>query len=140
MTDKEHKIEIEFLDHVALRVVDIEASANWYEKVLGLKPYQLPEWGTYPIFLLSKKSGIALFPANANDPSLDATSKNVKIDHFAFNVTKENFEKAKQRYAELNLDFDIQGHHYFDSIYTKDPDGHTVELTTIKVREQDFYK
>jgi len=140
MTDKKHKIEIEFLDHVAIRVADMEASAIWYEKVLGLKRYQLPEWGDFPIFLLSGKSGIALFPANTTDTKLEPTSKNVKIDHFAFNVTNENFEKAKKRYIELNLEFNIQDHHYFDSIYTKDLDGHTVELTTIKVNEREFYK
>ena len=140
MTDKKHKIEIEFLDHVAIRVVDMEASAIWYEKVLGLKRYQLPEWGDFPIFSLSGKSGIALFPANTTDTKLEPTSKNVKIDHFAFNVTSENFEKAKKRYTELNLEFHIQDHHYFDSIYTKDLDGHTVELTTIKVNEREFYK
>ena len=136
----EHKIEIEFLDHVAIRVADLEASALWYEKVLGLKRYQLSEWGEFPIFLLSGKSGIALFPANTTDTKLDPISKNVKIDHFAFNVTNENFEKAKKRYVELNLEFNIQDHIYFDSIYTKDLDGHTVELTTIKVNEQEFYK
>jgi len=140
MTDKEHKIEIDFLDHVAIRVADMEASAAWYEKVLGLKRYKKPEWGDFPIFLLSGKSGIALFPANTTDPKLEPTSKNVKIDHFAFNVTRENFEKAKKKYVELNLEFDIQDHYYFDSIYTQDPDGHTVELTTIKVNERDFYK
>ncbi|WP_255362723.1 hypothetical protein [Tenacibaculum sp. MAR_2009_124] len=58
---------------------------------------------------------------------------------FAFNVTNENFEKAKKRYSELGLDFTIQDHHYFHSIYTLDPDGHKVELTTIKVDENDFY-
>jgi len=140
MTDKKHKIEIEFLDHVAIRVADMEASAIWYEKVLGLKRYQLPEWGDFPIFLLSGKSGIALFPANTTDTKLEPTSKNVKIDHFAFNVTSENFEKAKKKYTELNLEFNIQDHHYFDSIYTKDLDGHTIELTTIKVNEREFYK
>ena len=140
MTDKKDKIKIEFLDHVAIRVADIEASAKWYEKVLGLKRYQLPEWGDFPIFLLSGKSGIALFPANTTDTKLEPTSKNVKIDHFAFNVTNENFEKAKKRYIELNLKFNIQDHHYFDSIYTNDIDGHTVELTTIKVNEREFYK
>jgi len=139
MKDKQDKIEIQFLDHVAIRVADMEAAAAWYEKVLGLKRYQLPEWGDVPIFLLSGKSGIALFPANIADPELDPASKNVKIDHFAFNVTKENFEKAKKRYAELSLDFDVQDHHYFESIYTKDLDGHTVELTTIKVNESEFY-
>jgi len=140
MTDKVHKIEIEFLDHVAIRVADMEASAIWYEKVLGLKRYKLREWGDFPIFLLSGKSGIALFPADTTDTKLEPTSKNIKIDHFAFNVTNENFEKAKKRYNELNLEFNIQDHHYFDSIYTKDLDGHTVELTTIKVNEREFYK
>ncbi|THD69609.1 VOC family protein [Robertkochia marina] len=140
MKDKEHNIDIEFLDHIALRVSDLNASAQWYENVLGLKPCRLPEWGDYPIFMMSKKSGIALFPANVADPEMDPNSKNVKIDHFAFNVTRENFEKAKEKYQELGLEFKIQDHYYFDSIYTKDPDGHTVELTTIKVNEQEFYK
>ncbi len=140
MTSKENKFEIEFLDHVAIRVADMELSAAWYEKVLGLKRYQLPEWGDVPIFLLAGKTGIALFPANSNDDKLNPNSKNVKIDHFAFNVTMDNFDKAKKRYSELGLDYSIQDHFYFDSIYTKDPDGHTVELTTLKVREGDFYK
>ena len=77
--------------------------------------------------MLKNKFGIALFPANTDDKLLDSKSRNVKIDHFAFNVTKENFEKAKKRYTQLNLDFNIQDHHYFHSIYTEDPDGHTVE-------------
>lgn len=139
MTDQRDTIEIQFLDHVAIRVADLQASALWYEKVLGLKRYRLPEWGAFPIFLLSGKTGVALFPANTTDPKNDLTSKNVRIDHFAFNVTRANFEKAKRRYRELKLDFNIQDHHYFDSIYTKDPDGHTVELTTIKVNEREFY-
>ncbi len=140
MHKESHDIKLEFLDHVAIRVKDLEASVAWYQKVLGLKRYQLPEWGDFPIFMLSGKSGIALFPANLNDAECDNNSRNVKIDHFAFNVTKANFEKAKRKYEALNLDFDIQDHYYFDSIYTKDPDGHTVELTTIKVDEMEFYK
>ena len=68
------------------------------------------------------------------------SSRNVKIDHFAFNVNGENFEKAKKKYDKLGLKYQIQDHHYFDSIYTKDLDGHTVELTTIKVNEREFYQ
>ena len=139
MSKDNNELEIEFLDHVAIRVKDMNISAEWYQKVLGLKKYQLPEWGEFPIFLLSGKSGIALFPANLSDAKLDLDSRNVKIDHFAFNVNKKNFERAKKRYVDLNLDFRIQDHHYFHSIYTKDPDGHTVELTTIVVNENEFY-
>lgn len=136
---KNNEIAIEFLDHVAIRVQDLNVSAEWYQKVLGLKKYQLPEWGDFPIFLLSGKSGIALFPANLTDKQLELNSKNVKIDHFAFNVTNENFEKAQKRYTDLNLEFTFQDHYYFHSVYTKDPDGHTVELTTIVVDENKFY-
>jgi len=140
MTGTNQKIEINFLDHVAIRVIDLEVSADWYERVLGLKKHQPTEWGEYPIFMLSNKSGIALFPANEDGKQINLTSKNVKIDHFAFNVNKENFEKAKKRYAALNLKFNIQDHHYFHSIYTKDPDGHIVELTTLVTDENEFYK
>ncbi|MGB5555180.1 MAG: VOC family protein, partial [Flavobacteriaceae bacterium] len=110
--------EITSLDHVAIRVNDIEASVKWYAEVLGLKRYQLTEWGDFPIFMLAGKTGVALFPAQAKDPKLDLTSKNVKIDHFAFNVTTENFDKAQIRYKELGLNYSFQDHFYFHSIYT----------------------
>ena len=74
-----------------------------------------------------------------DDPEADPKSRNVKIDHFAFNVNKEEFEKARKHYEQLGLDYNFQDHHYFHSIYTNDPDGHTVELTTIVVEENSFY-
>lgn len=131
--------QLDFLDHVAIRVKDIDASVTWYKKVLGLKRYQLPEWGDFPIFMLSGKTGIALFPANTNDPKLEPTSKNVKIDHFAFQVSNEAFAKARKHYENLGLSYSFQDHHYFHSIYTKDLDGHTVELTTLVVNADTFY-
>jgi catechol 2,3-dioxygenase-like lactoylglutathione lyase family enzyme len=135
-----HEFEINGLDHVAIRVKDLERSADWYMRVLGLRRYQTKEWGPYPVFLLANRSGIALFPANLDDPVIDPTSRNVKLDHFAFNVSRENFEKARKYYEEHNIKYSFSDHHYFHSIYTKDPDGHTVELTTIVVNEKDFYR
>ena len=132
--------DIEFLDHVAIRVRDIEKSAKWYELVFGFQRDKFKEWGEFPIFLLSGKTGIALFPANVNDPELNSNSRNVKIDHFAFNVTRDNFEKAKKRLSKLGIEFELQNHHFFESLYFKDLDGHQLELTTILVNEEEFYK
>ena len=140
MKTEPNDFEIDFLDHVAILVKDLEVSAAWYEKVLGLKKYQLQQWGPFPIFMLSNKSGVALFPANLNDERLDRNSKNIKIDHFAFNVTPANFEKAQRRYTALDIKYTFKDHHYFHSIYTKDPDGHTVELTTLVVDRETFYR
>lgn len=132
--------EIEFLDHVAIRVKDLEISTRWYVKVLGLKKYQVNEWGPFPIFLLSGKTGIALFPANVKDPDLDPNSRNIKIDHFAFNVSNDNFNKARSHYDKLEIKYEFIDHIFFHSLYTLDPDGHTVELTTLVVNENEFYK
>lgn len=134
-----HDFKIDFLDHVALHVKDLEVSASWYEKVLGLKRYKLEKWGEYPIFLLAGKTGLALFPANLDDPELDSDSDNIKIDHFAFNVTNENFEMARKKYELLNIEYTFKDHFYYHSIYTKDLDGHTVELTTLMMEESDYY-
>ena len=131
--------EIDRIDHVAIRVKDIKASAKWYEKVLGLKRYQLSKWGEFPIFLLSGNAGVALFPANQDDPYLEPSSRNVKIDHFAFHVSNENFVKAVAHYKNLGLVYTFKDHYYYHSIYTKDLDGHTVELTSLVVAEDTFF-
>lgn len=130
---------ISFLDHVAIRVKDMDASIKWYEEVLGLKKYQLEKWGEFPIFMLAGKTGVAIFPAKLDDPAIDLNSKQAKIDHFAFQVTQEDYQKAKKHYQTLGISFHEQDHNYFHSIYTNDPDGHTVELTTLMMDENDFY-
>lgn len=132
--------ELDRLDHVAIRVKDMAASAKWYEEVLGLKRYQLPKWGEYPIFLLSGNAGIALFPANQEHPKLDPASRNVKIDHFAFHVSKQNLEKAMEHYKKLGLEHEFKDHFYYHSLYTRDLDGHTVELTSLVVDAESFFK
>ena len=132
--------DINFLDHVAIRVKDLEASASWYQKVLGLTRYDVPEWGTFPIFMLKGKTGLALFPANHDDPKLPKASRNVKIDHFAFNVDRKDFDAALEHYSELGLKYNVQDHVHFLSVYTLDPDGHTVELTTLITEANKFYK
>ncbi len=126
------------LDHVAIRVKDLDVSARWYESVLGLTKYELPEWGPFPIFMLAGRSGVALFPLKKTEIDSEEEQRTC-IDHFAFNVTKANFDKARKKFTELNIKYSFQDHHYFHSIYTKDPDGHTVELTTIMVDEKEFY-
>ncbi len=130
---------INFLDHVAIRVKNMDTSIEWYTRVMGLKKYQLEKWGEFPVFMLSGKSGIAIFPSNLDDEKCNQLSKNVKIDHFAFNVSSEDFKKAQDYFNDINEPFEFKDHHYLHSIYLKDPDSHTVELTTLLVAEEEFF-
>ena len=133
-------IKLRHLDHVAIYVADLELSARWYEEVLNLKRYEFKEWGPFPIFMLSGQTGVAIFPATTGEPSLPPTNRGVRIQHFAFSVDKENFDKARDKYDRLKMKYTFQDHTFFYSIYTHDPDGHLVELTTIVVDEEQFYK
>lgn len=133
------EFKINYLDHVAIRVKDMANSISWYERVLGLKKVQLEEWGAFPIFMLAEKTGIALFPADEEDPNVMLKSSNVKIEHFAFNVSNEDFILARKKYDLLQIKYRFQDHYYFHSIYTFDPDGHEVELTTVVVPENGIF-
>lgn len=133
------EFNIEGLDHVAIRVKDMERTAKWYEDVLGLQRLTPEKWDESPIFLMAGQTGIAVFPANFEEPVKYAGVKNVKIDHFAFRVTEENFEKALAKFSDLGIEHNVQNHHYFQSVYLQDPDGHPVELTTLVVAEEEFY-
>ncbi|MFT3679526.1 MAG: VOC family protein [Ferruginibacter sp.] len=126
---------INFIDHIAIKVRDINVSANWYEQTLGLKKYTFPEWGSYPILMLAGRSGIALFPAKSAD-----VLNCFKSGHFAFNVNKEELEKAKEHFNKIGLAFEFQDHVFFHSIYIKDPDDYTVELTALVTSEEKFYR
>lgn len=130
---------INHLDHVAIRVADMNASADWYERVFGLTKLQPPRWQPYPIFLLAGTTGVALFPAFEEGEEKNSPEPSIAIDHFAFNVSQEAFAAAKLHFDRLGLSFEEKDHYYFHSLYVEDPDGHTVELTTLVVAPEEFF-
>ena len=135
-----HPFKIAHLDHVAINVRDMEVSIAWYVQVLGLKRVQVPEWGAIPVFMLAGETGVAIFPADLSDAPCPQESQHIKIEHFAFRVSNTAFDAARAHYENLGLSYTLKDHHHFLSIYTEDPDGHTVELTTLKAASSNFYR
>lgn len=124
---------IECLDHVALLVKNLELSVEWYTRVLGLKRHYAEVWDI-PVVLYAGTTGVALFPANPEEqnPSPD-TAQAIKMHHFAFRVSRSDFEEAQRDFRNRRIEYEFQDHVIAHSIYIRDPDGYEVELTTYEV-------
>lgn len=123
---------IECLDHVALKVADLERSVEWYTRVLGLKRCHEGVWDV-PVVLCAGTTGVALFPAGSGEVAAPARQA-VGMSHFAFRVSREGLEEARGAFRRLDVEFSFEGHDIAHSLYVHDPDGHKVELTTYEVR------
>ena len=117
----------EGLDHVGFGVSDQAASIAWYGELLGLEQVHEAEWGSVPAMLLGPdtNSGVALFQATDHF--------RVGFHHLAFRVTGEAFAAARARFEAEGRPYDFHDHVAALSLYVKDPDGITVELTTYDV-------
>lgn len=122
---------VDHLDHVALRVRDVEASATWYCEVLGMRPAFEGLWDGVPTMLALGPTYVALFPAGEEAP--DGTKVCVCMDHVAFKADRENFERAREELPARGIAVEFEDHQVNWSIYFDDPDGHTVEITTYDV-------
>lgn len=131
-------MKINGLDHIALRVSDPEATAQWYEEVLGLQRYQHEKaWGPYPIMMLAGTSGLALFPTSSDQTSFKRPGEG--LAHFAFNVDFAELSDARENIKRFGVKVTFEDHHYFHSIYFRDPNGFLVELTALTVKPSEFY-
>ena len=118
---------IQGLDHVVLRVADLERAVRFYCEVLGCSEERRVE----SIGLVQLRAGAALIdlvPA-AGAPETGAGN----MDHFCLRI--EPFDEAELRahlaahdveVGEVARRYGAEGHG--PSLYLQDPDGNTVEL------------
>ena len=118
------------IDHVALAVRDVSASARWYEEVLGLKRRYEAAWGDYPAVVGVGTTALALFPVEGDTPQPRPGRDVLAMRHAAFRVDADNFLRARDALMRRAIAFTSQHHGISQSIYFLDPDGHELEITT----------
>jgi len=118
-------MKLERLDHVSLNVLDRTRSIGWYRDVLGLEQRNEPTEDAEPVFMGEFGACVALFQAEVASP--DRLPESVGLRHVAFTVG--SLDEAQARLRATGVDFRLEDHGNAHSVYFRDPDGHTIELT-----------
>lgn len=119
---------VKALGEVALRVNDLSRMKHFYQEVLGLQVL-----GEFPTAVLSKIADgydghtqvLALF-----DRSTPVGPERTTIDHFAFTISRDDYQAERERLERLGLDVKVVQHAWvhWRSLYFDDPEGNEVEL------------
>jgi catechol 2,3-dioxygenase-like lactoylglutathione lyase family enzyme len=129
------------LNHVAWRCIDAEQTRQFYEDILGLplahtvKSDHVPSTGEYApyfhlFFELGDGSYIAFFDIRDGKGATLSPDMPAWVHHFAFEVdTIEEVKAMKARLEKAGIDvIGVTDHHFIQSIYFFDPNGHRIEL------------
>lgn len=121
-------MRISALDHIVLRVTDMERSVAWYRDLLGLETVRLDEWRRGEAPFVSMR----ITPETIIDLQLGEIT-GVNADHLALVVEGVDLDElvASGRFDVVGPPrtlFGARGTGF--GIYVNDPDGHRVELRT----------
>jgi catechol 2,3-dioxygenase-like lactoylglutathione lyase family enzyme len=128
-------IEIRGLDHVVLRVADLERSLRFYLEVLGCSEERRVE----SVGLVQLRAGDALIDLVPVDSPLGRVGgaapgrEGHNVDHFALRLTSLDADAVRAYLEAHDVEPGAVERRYGaegvgPSIYIRDPDGNTVEL------------
>jgi glyoxylase I family protein len=124
-------IDVAGLDHLVLRVADLDRAIKFYGEVLGCHVERRLEEPKL-VQLRAGASMIDLVPAGAAPPSVEA-AEGRNLDHFAVRIHTFDFPALAAHLrrhgvavGEVKRRYGAEG--YGSSLYITDPDGNVVEL------------
>ena len=128
-------VKITELDHIGLRVKDVEASLRFYSELLGLKTERVDEWRKgeigFPSVRLNADTLIDFF---LSEKKVDNANKEMNQDHFCLVIEPTNMENLKTQLEGLGVRIHAGpgkrwgAHGDATSLYICDPDQNVVEL------------
>jgi catechol 2,3-dioxygenase-like lactoylglutathione lyase family enzyme len=130
---------VEGLDHVAITVADVDATLDWYERVLGAEAIHRDLWtnGTIPIALLQVGgSRLSVHPAAAPAaPHAEAPTAGSADLCFRWSgpisAALEALAAADVEVIEGPVGRPASNGEMGESVYCRDPDGNLIELLTV---------
>jgi glyoxylase I family protein len=124
-------IQVAGLDHLVLRVADLDRAIKFYGEVLGCHVERRLDEPKL-VQLRAGTSMIDLVPAGAAQPAAEAAAGR-NLDHFAVRIATFDFpalaahlERHGIAVGEVRRRYGAEG--YGSSLYITDPDGNVVEI------------
>lgn len=128
-------IQVQGIDHIVLRVIDVEKALNFYCKILGCHVERRVD----DIGLIQIRAGSNLIDIVGIDSTLGVAGgagpgrEGRNMDHFCLNIDPFNEARLRSHLAAHGIDAGEVTKRYGangdgPSIYIEDPDGNTVEL------------
>jgi catechol 2,3-dioxygenase-like lactoylglutathione lyase family enzyme len=125
-------MNLEQIDHLALRCASPESTRDWYVRILGFEQAWPGVWDDCPIMIRLGTTYLALFPQKEHSPP----AKNGQAWHLAFRAaTYADFTAAQAELKTHGLSFQFSDHEISHSIYFADPDGFLLEITTYDLEQ-----
>lgn len=126
-------LEVVAIDHVVLRVRDVDESAEFYRRYLGGVPEMEAEYRAGDRGFLSIRLGSALFDLIPSDEPEAAGPRGVA--HICLEVRGSESEETRELLAEAGVLVEhsvsqvrLGAKGGGDSLYLTDPDGYRIEL------------
>ena len=132
--------EVTGYHHFAPTVSDVEASAQWYERVFGMTrapvtfPHYGEEQGGYAVVLMEPRSGIVLgLHHHGANPGRPFDEKSTGLDHMSFAVADRADLDAWARWLDsLGVEYsgvvDTDNPMPYSVVVFRDPDNIQLEL------------
>jgi catechol 2,3-dioxygenase-like lactoylglutathione lyase family enzyme len=128
-------VKITEMDHIVLRVKDVEVSLRFYTELLGLKPERVEQWKAgevrFPSARLNDDTIIDFFATDQQPIGKDGVRNQ---DHFCMVIEPTDMDDLKSRFEDLGIEIQAGpgkrwgSHGDGISLYIYDPDDNVVEL------------
>jgi len=129
-------VKVREMDHIVLRVKDVDKSLHFYTEVLGLKPERVEQFKAgavrFPSVRLNDDTIIDLFPS----PDMEPIDRNAprNQDHFCMVIEPTDLDTLKREFQAMGIEIQAGpgprwgAHGNGTSLYLYDPDDNIIEL------------
>lgn len=127
---------IDSIDHLVLNVADVEASAEWYGRVLGMQRIDFESRSGTRVAMHYGTQKINLRPANADTVEWFTGRAPVPGSADLCFVTQTNPEAVKAHWLAQHVEIEAGpvtrdgARGKMTSVYCRDPDGNLIEVAT----------